>query len=550
MIKYRFHSILKEIPFLLLVALFVVLTSRAVFHEGFFRTIDDITTVRISHMAKELSRGEIFSNFPVRYGAELSHQYGYFLYLFYAPLVYYSGAILMLLGHLSDIMATKAVYVFPLIIGPLLFYWSARQQMKRLPALLATALFSFFPFRGFDSYLRGGVGEAWAMALYPGVVGSLFLLDKRPRLASFGLTLFLSLVILSHNLGGLILFGLTLLYGLVIKRHSKRYWVSTILALCVTAFFWLPSLSYSHLVKVSDTLDHNGLITNYLFPIKQLLSPSPNYGLHDKITSLTIYALIFPLLLLIIPRKTYPKSRNQQIFWTISGLLVVILISQPSTTLWLATLPVSRTLQFPWRLLIALTLIIPYSFGFALNSAKSSILKIIALGYTTYFLFLYLPAFRPIEYSYYYNYNAEDTGPCATSWGEEYLPKWVRECIDNPPSSIIKVPDGSELNIIKNSPYHYETNLTVPETGYVQVNRYYFPGWEIIIDNSHQPLDYLYTKHGIFRAPILKGDHHLIVRWVKTPLIRIADILSLIGIITSLFLLVYPYESKTPNQKN
>lgn len=92
---------------------FVYLSSKAAFHSGFFRTIDDVTTVRIMYPVKELTRFSFF-NFPVRLSAELSHGYGYPLYL---------------------------------------FYFSLRQKVKPLAALSASILYCPFPYRGWDSYI-------------------------------------------------------------------------------------------------------------------------------------------------------------------------------------------------------------------------------------------------------------------------------------------------------------------------------------------------------------------------------------------------------------
>jgi hypothetical protein len=78
----------KEFPSFIILLFLIFLSSKALFHHGFFRTIDDVTTVRIIHMAKELQRNEIIDNFPVRIASDLSNNYGYPIYLFYAPLTY------------------------------------------------------------------------------------------------------------------------------------------------------------------------------------------------------------------------------------------------------------------------------------------------------------------------------------------------------------------------------------------------------------------------------------------------------------------------------
>lgn len=532
MIKLFKSSFLRESIVLACILVAIYFSARAVFHEGFFRTIDDITTVRVEHMSRELKRGEWLNNFPVRYGAELSHTYGYFVYLFYAPLVYYAGALSMIILGLSDIMATKLVYVVPLLFGPLIFYWAMRQKLDRLPSLVATLLYTFFPFRGFDSYIRGGVGEAWAMMFLPGVIGSLFLFDKKNKWAPPILSTFLALSIISHNIGGLLILGITVLYGLFLLTKTRSFWISIILSLALTCFFWLPSLSYTQIVKVTQTVDHNGLVTNYLAPLHSLLSPTLSYNIHDKTSPLLAYTLGFSCIVaVLISRSKNTSVQKSLVFWSLLGVITYFMLATESIWLWTKSLSMSRNLQFPWRLLIILSSIIPVSLGLALQKLKSYIFYAVGLLVILGMSSIFLVAFKPEKYSYYYNYNAEDTGPCATSWGEEYLPLWVEECISTKPDFILKFPKVGESAILLYSPIDTTISLTDASSGYLEAQRYYFPGWKIFVDNQEQPLDYRYYKHGTFRTRLDAGNHVVRVVWQKTQLMWIADIVSLLGLI-------------------
>ena len=56
----------KEFFSLCIILFLALLSSKALFHTGFFRTVDDITTVRIVYLVKELQRNYWLHNFPVR----------------------------------------------------------------------------------------------------------------------------------------------------------------------------------------------------------------------------------------------------------------------------------------------------------------------------------------------------------------------------------------------------------------------------------------------------------------------------------------------------
>lgn len=522
---------LSEIIACCLVLVAILFSSKALFHSGFYRTIDDITTVRINHMARELKRGEWVNNFPVRYGAELSHKYGYFVYLFYSPLVYYVGAIFMILTKASDIIATKIVYVIPLIIGPALFYFAARQKLGKFPALMATILYALFPFRGFDTYIRGGVGEAWAMAFFPAVIGSLFLMEKKNLFAKYIFPIFLALVILSHNISGLLVVICVFLYGLVFLQKEKSFWIGLLYALGLSSFFWLPSLYYSGIVKVAESVDHNGLVTNYLMSASKLLTPSLAYDIHDKTSPFIAYILIAGGIVYLSIRKTQSKIAKYLLFWTALGLALYFALSEQSKWLWTFALPISRNLQFPWRILIVLSSIIPLVFGYIVQAVQAkwirAILAVFLVGITS----IYMVTFKPIEYSYYYNYIVEDTGPCASSWGDEYMGKWVDTCISNPAPFILKMPGDTVYTTQKDSLIDTSLTMHTSTGGYLEAQRYYFPGWQIKVDDQIQKIDYTYSKNGIFRTNVEPGDHRVEVSWSKTGVMWLADILTLLSII-------------------
>ncbi|MGB9706537.1 MAG: hypothetical protein ACPLXP_00470 [Microgenomates group bacterium] len=525
-----------EIVSLLVLGVFIFLSAKALFHPGFFRTIDDITTVRIMYLEKELKRGEWFNNFPVRWSGELSHRYGYPLYLFYAPLVYYAGALLMMIGKLSHIVATKWVYVFPLLVGPLLFYWAARQKLSRFSALIASCFYTLFPFRGYDTYIRGGVGEAWAMAFLPAMVGGLFLLEKKKRIGGLIFALFLFLSIISHNLGGLLAISFSLLFGLVFLFKNKDFWKFFLLGIGLASFFWLPSLFYLRIVKVYYSPQNIDQVFNFLVPFSKLMAVNFHFLPEDKFSGTFFYLLIFGAIVFFREsKKMKQKQKKECLFWGGIGFFLYFLLSTSSSFFWEITLPISRMMQFPWRVLIILSFVLPFIFGFCLDLIKNILLKIGAALLLIIFLLTFLPAFRPKEYSFFYEYSAEDTGPCATSWGEEYLPVWTKECPDRPPQEDLVTSGDSQIRVLKNNIVNIEAIIEGEKESELIVNRYYFPGWKVLIDGKEYPVEYKFSDWGIFKTNIPQGEHHIRVFFSKTKIMWLADMVSFISFLIFFF---------------
>lgn len=521
-----FSRLKPEIPSLVVLAVIIFIASRALFHPGFFRTIDDVTTVRIEYLRRELVRGDWLHNFPVRLSGELSHRFGYALYLYYAPLVYYAGALLMILLNLSHIVATKWVYVFPLIAGPFLFYWAARLKVSRLAALGGSFLYALFPFRGYDTYWRGGVGEAWAMAFLPGIFAGVFLIEKNKRVGYFLTAIFIFLTLISHNLGALLILAFVGLYGLVFLRRNFRFWGSFLLGLGLAAFFWLPSLYYLPIAKLNYSPQNSGQIFDYLLPFKALFGI--NFPIHgeDKFFGGFTYLLLFCLISFFVGIRKRFKGGKDRFFWLASSLVLFLLLFKFTGPVWTLFLPIARMLQFSWRLwlVLAFTLPLVLSLFLAQVDKKKQVILVLLVGLVAVFGFL--PAFRPKAYSDFYEYRAEDSGTCATSWGDEYLPVWVEECRDKPPLSDLEVTGGANLKILENKITDIKTMVSGPG-GELIVWRYYFPGWRVEIDGQPAAVDYRFTRWGIFKTPLPAGDHTVRVYFAKTPVMWLADMISL-----------------------
>src|SRR3990170_5624014 len=91
-------------------ALVIALTLPAMiplFHRGYFSMHDDQQVVRLYELDRALAAGQ----FPARWVADLGFGFGYPLFIFYPPLVYYVGEIYHLLLGTSFIDSTKLVFM-------------------------------------------------------------------------------------------------------------------------------------------------------------------------------------------------------------------------------------------------------------------------------------------------------------------------------------------------------------------------------------------------------------------------------------------------------
>jgi len=514
---------------IIILLFFIFLSSKAIFHKGFFRTIDDITTVRIEYLEKELRRNNWFNNFPVRISGELSNNHGYPLYLFYAPLTYYVGVFFKFLFSISYIVTTKYVYIFPLLFGPFAFYFAARQKIPPFPALVAAIFFTLFPYRGFNTYIRGAVGEAWAISLIPLAIGGLFLLQKNKKIGGIIFTVAFFLILISHNLVGVLFTGLALLYGLFFLIKNWDFWKFFLLAFGMSAFFLIPMIYYLKIVKVS----YHEITTTYILKTLVPLNEMLNIKIYrqgssgEQLVAASSYILFFILIggLAFFVHKKIKSGKNfkEVFFWGLCGFALYMLLFEPFRFFWQWTLQYTGIFQFSWRLLSLIGFITPLFLGFWLANLKKLYIKITIVLFIVAASLNFLPAFKPEAYSYFYEYKPE--GPCATtSWQNEFLPVWVNGC--PPAKESLEISPESKVKMVQDTPLSIKADITVNKETQLIVNKYYFPGWQILVDGRDSPLDYHFSVDGIFKTSLTPGKHMVEVVYKKTPIMWLADLIS------------------------
>ncbi len=357
--KYINDYRLELLPFII-VGIFILLSVLGLLHKGFFRTIDDVTTVRIMYVLKELHRTNWINNFPVRWLAELSHNYGYPMFVYYGALSYFVGALFMLLGF-SRIVSTKIIYFLPFIFGSVFFYLAVRQKLPLWPSVIASCFFTLFPSRGFEIYFRGGVAEAWALNFIPGMFLGVFLLEKNKKVGTVVLALSIMLVIISHQLTSFLALALLISYGVLFLFKNRQFWLSILLGFALSTFYWLPCLYYIKAVRLTAVHFNSGEILDHLAPISSFFNGTTIPGLQPNYPTFIPLIPIFGLLYLFL-RRISPSltEKRQLIFWGTTPIFLYFLLTSYSYILWKITLPITGLFQFPIRVLTIVCFMIPF----------------------------------------------------------------------------------------------------------------------------------------------------------------------------------------------
>lgn len=508
---------------LLISLAFLIFTTRPLFHPGLFPTADNIPVVRIEEMKKELDAGQ----FPVRYVKDLGKGHGYMLFNFYAPLPFYTGALLNKLG-VNPVGALKRTYLLAFLLGAVFMYFLGKKCFGRWGGVVASGFYNFTPFLGMDTYSRGGLGEVWAISLIPAV---LYLvsryLEKENMLFLFFSSLSIAILILSHNLTSYMAIFFIIIFLFCLKQ--KRGNVFSLLApfffgLGFSAFFWLPAFIEKNSIWVWFMDKNISEFKNFFLPYEILYSPKSFFQI-SYLTPWYGLSLIWVMMGVVLLRKEINRIFIWCFILSLISLFLVLPISRP---VWNGFAGILSIFQFPWRFLTIYTIFVPLLVGF-LVSGKGLGRYLIGIVILSLALLTSLNSFRPLTYEFVDKYRAED--PCGTTWKYEYLPVWTKICLKQFPDVKFDFFEGKgEIKTLVNQSRYYKFEVEAKEDSLLRVNEYYYPGWKAFVNGREVSINYS-NLYGIISLPIKNGQNIVELRLLETSLEKSANFLSLASLI-------------------
>lgn len=428
---------------------------------------DDAQVVRVAQMFKAIHPSAGVGQFPVRWVPDLGYGYGYPIFNFYNPLPYYAGALGMFIG-LDALMATKIMFIFPIIGSLFSMYLLARLALSKWGALAASIFYLYAPYHGVQIYVRGSVAEYWAYAIVPLVFYSIW--KRKVMLAGVSL----AALIISHNLTAfmsipfLIILFLFQLFKSLKSAHRisflMPYALSLILALGLSAFFWIPAVFESSKTQVAKMVlkEFDPPALHTVTPFQLWSSPwgyggsSPRLddGLSLQLGKIhvigSIVAVVIVLSRYLVKKELASYQSNKIAIFSISGLaLSIYLITPLSEAVW-NSFPVLSYIQFPWRFLtfasffsslLAALAIESFATKFVQNRIYPYLFTVYCLLFIVYSLKFFQPQFK------FPTTAEEQTRKEKIVWevskrSDEYLPKGFQR----PESLEDALRDGNKQN--------------------------------------------------------------------------------------------------------
>src|SRR5581483_332044 len=432
-----------------------------------------------------------------------------------------------------------------------------------IAALVAAVAFLYSPYLLFNALERGNLAEQWALAFAPLALWRLFMLSRTPNALNWALAvIFAAAVLLSHNVTGFLFTPLFVGFAFVSgfsharegkwKKRALALGTVCILALAVSAFFWLPALverDFVQIARVIVTPDFDYRF-NFVQPLELVaLLPRADTGRMNTMfpATLGVVQALLALIGLAVLCISQRVRRALPLFYLAGAALVVsalmLAISQPIwdwvtllsfvqlpmrmrglVALWLAPLGGAClfVLRERWQLWSAVVAI-----AALLLSALPMLYPLTARGVPSN---LTLAAMLKDE---------EGTGAIGTTSFGEYLPIWVRDVPDHSPFndeySRGIIPNRFVLpqGVTKCSESLQRIAQTVcvsSPVGWRAVFRaFYFPGWRVEINNQVVKARAT-NRDGLLMFDVPSGEHALKVDYSDTPIESLANWISMVSI--------------------
>lgn len=465
------------------------------------------------------------SQFPVRWSPSLDNGYGVPLFNFTYPAPYYLGSLFMLFG-LGPVKSYDLLLLLFYTLGGVGVYLLGSK--KPVVGMTAAILYLFTPYQYLDIFVRGALGEVAALGFIPWVILAYEQISKTGRLKWYSSIPF-AILLLSHNFYGYLFAALLLFLIIFLYDHKKQLFYSLVLSLGLAAFFLIPAFVEKNLLLYSQTT-HISYRDHFVYPL-QLLYGKWSYlgsqlGNFNKEMSYQLgVGSIFVLLLAIF--TLFIRATKKLLLLIIPTVTAIFLMLPFSDFLW-KLIPLLPSIQYPWRFLGVVAILVPLIFIELSNQKNSVIIYAVLIALAIFGSRNYARPAYWMDSGQFLKYHYEYVGKTTTAGRDEIVPYWA-------PSERHNAGDTPSLSFTHTS--------GSPTTMVIQRN--YFPTWAATMDG--QKIVISPTQTGEILLPIATGTHtyRLFQKSTKIQLLgNIISILSLFGIFA-----IYVQGNK-PNSKN
>ncbi len=505
-----------------------------------------------------------------RWAPDFYFGYGYPIFNYYAPFTYYLANLFDLLPGVGIVEGVKAVFVAGLCLAAIGTYLLGRELWGPLAGVVAAAAYTFAPYVVLiDPHARGVLAEHFAICVLPWVFYAWYTLMNgvggRWGWALAGSTISMAVVLLSHNLLGLVTVGLVVGYwlweSLVGGNRARMGWggLALVLMTLLTAFFWLPFLMERDAIRLDVIGPGHFDFHRHFLSWQELLAPSRplDLGTVSPAYQFNLGLAQWVLALLSLIALWQRKGRYRTLgYFAAAALGLVFLMTSGSVFVW-EHVPGMAYLQFPWRLMGPANLMLAVSGAGGVVALLETLsvrwrggvwacvlLAILGLSLPVLYPPMWPPDFGPTGPGDIIAWERQSLALGTTSTGD-FLPVKAALAPVPPMPSLIEsyagpgpvdkvnrasLPAGTRVDVLEHGPLHDRFQVTTSKKFIFRLYTFYFPGWTVYVDGEPVEIEVAGPEGFItFRVP--PGRHEVLVRFEDTPPRKAGWLISAVGLV-------------------
>ncbi len=446
-------------------------------------------------------------------------------------------------------LANNLVAFIGAYISLVIFYRLLRFYVEPVPALTASFLFNFAPYRIMNIYIRGALPEFFSSLLIGLILLSLTYWLKNKKYKWYGILLIsIAGLALTHPLMLVISFPLISIYAAfllkpLVKNSRKIFLLITsyIWAFGIAAYYMLPLNMEVKYFYYGESGHQNASfqfmsLNQFLHERWGFFEPgSP--GVRENRPQLGIIEAVIIGLSIIYTIWHYLRYKKVDALnlALLFSFAVGIIISLPiSNVLW-QHLPGLAKIQHPWRMLTMLSFTAPFLLALMLTKLKfRQVLSVVVVICISLLRF-------PQLYGKNYILFPQDRYDFAVINMHNTIMNtiWSGNTLDYPVKpKKYEIIEG-QGKFLSTSVLPTKRTYTVNAESPVRLIDYtfYYPGWRLYVDNTEQQIEFQDPNYrGVITYRLPQGVHNVELNYTDTKVRRIGKLLS---VSSSIFLITW-----------
>ena len=544
---------MKNWHYILIIIVFSLIGSKALFHPGLF-TAHDIwhQVARLYHYYQAVQDGQFLPSWI----GTLANGYGYSLFIFSYHLPWIIGIPLLQFG--LDIPSTiKGLLSISYLLSGIFMYLFVKSLLKNSQAaFLSAILYMWAPYHFLVIFVSAAMGIAFVFTFLPLLLLGINLIRSQNNLGPLILAIGASGIILSHIMHLIFLFPLILIFytwGLNISRSKSNFIRNTFFGVClglaISSFYIIPATYYNQFTKVNSAGEQKKLYESNFVNFKQLVyskwgvSPIKNNAKDGEISfqiGIAQWLSIIGGIILLSLGKISNNFKKLTIYILLGFILSIFLMLDLSKPIW-KLLNIFVFLDYPFRLILPSLFLGSLFAGIVFIHLKKNLqvpflLLVIAVALYTNRNHINVNQYTDIPISTYI--DSEIT----TNSFHEYLPI-------NADSRLLGEPyipaegKGIIASNVKHKTNRFSIDITTDKEATASVGQFYFPGQTLYLDE--EKVKYEVDSKGRIVAKLHPGINQIKIIYEETPLIKTSKIISGVGLLILLWALFQRISRKT-----